>query len=240
MKMICFPHAGGFSNYYNFLRNASFPGVNEVILYEYPLRGVKAGKKNFTVFAEAVNYISEEIKTIVEDNDYVFFGHSYGAFIAYEVAANLQVLYGKSPYYMFISGQKPPLKVDPDHYKCCENEGMDFLKKLGGFPEYFKDYSDAMEYFKELCMSDIRILQTYNVDKEVPEERIVPQGSVLCGTHDLEVCFSDLIYWKKYFDKLDSIKLFEGNHFYMENKKEELIDFMCDCLNKKKKELIYV
>ena len=234
MKLICFPHAGGLSYYYTFLQKAGFEGVDEVVLYEYPLRASKAKLPHYKSFDEGADSIAEELQHgILQDGteDYMFFGHSFGAFVAYETAMLLMERYQNPPKLLMISGQKPPCKVDPAHYRCCEAEGVAFLKKLGGLPEHMWEHPEALRYFTNLCIADLRVLQTYDPGHEPPAHRL-PAGVVLYGKDDIEFASEDLVWWKDCFDSCYGIREFEGGHFYLNEKKDELIAYLRGCIRK--------
>lgn len=234
MKLICFPHAGGLSYYYTFFQKAGFEGVDEVLLYEYPQRAAKTGIPHFKTFAEGADSIAEELQhSILRDGaeDYIFFGHSFGAFVAYETAALLQKRYDNPPKLVMISGQKPPCKVDPEHYRQCENEGAAFLKKLGGLPDHMWEHPEVMQYFMNLCAVDLRVLQTYEPGHEPPVRKL-PAGVVLYGKDDVEFAAEDLVWWKDCFDRCFGIKEFEGGHFYLKDHKDELIAYLQGCIRK--------
>lgn len=232
MKMVCFSHAGGMSYYYAFLQNADLYGVDDVILYEYPLRATRSKEPHYKDFKTCVETISDELRNrIVGEEEYILFGHSFGAFVAYESAMVMKERYRHPPGLVIISGQKPPCVVDPEHYRLCEEEGVEFLKKLGGLPENLWDYPEALNYFTELCRADLRVLQTYAPSKEYPETRL-PNGLVMYGSDDVEFSPKDLVYWKGYFEKLHEIKEFNGNHFYLNPLKKEVLQYLNESLIK--------
>lgn len=232
MKMFCFCHAGGLAGYYSFLQKAKLAFVDEVVLFEYPGRGKKCQKENYRDFDECVADVCERIVASgVENKEFVLFGHSMGAFVAYETACRLQSQYGLYPYHVFVSGQKPPVRVVPGHYKNCENEAYDFLEKLGGVPDIILKHKEIADFFMDICKKDLRVLQSY-----VPHEASVNnrpiKGSVICGDADAEVAVEELNDWKDYFETEPDIYVVHGNHFYLNERKEELIRFMNRELNK--------
>ncbi len=58
MQLICFPHAGGFSLYYSFLKEAKLSHVNRVLLFDYHRR--PPGSADFGDYVEdAVHYVQQ-------------------------------------------------------------------------------------------------------------------------------------------------------------------------------------
>lgn len=228
MKLICFPHAGGISGYYAFLRRASLEGVDSIELMDYPGRRARSSEKGYRDFQDCVEGMCKRlVARELRDGNYVLFGHSMGAFMAYEVGCLLQSRYGLRPFHVFISGQKPPCKVIPEHYRECESEGLDFLKRLGGVPDLILQDEDIARYFMELCVRDLRLLQSYRPHEADPLNRPMT-GSVICGDDDFEVSLDELPYWKDYFTVEPEVRVVDGNHFYMQRQEQEneLISFM--------------
>lgn len=226
MKLICFPHAGGMSGYYAFLKRAPLAGIDSVDLVEYPGRGSRAAQEGYRDFQDCVERVSARLADEgLEDGCYVLFGHSMGAFVAYEVACLLQERYGLRPLHVFVSGQKPPCRVVPEHYAQCESDGIDFLKRLGGVPELILEDEGIARYFIGLCAKDLRILQTYSPRPPDPANRPLV-GSVICGDDDLEVSLDELEDWWGYFAVPPQVKVMHGNHFYLREREEELVAFM--------------
>lgn len=226
MKMICFPHAGGISNYYSFLKDDVLKGIDEVIVYEYPKRGLKLQEDEYVSFEAAVDRIADElIEKGYCDEAYVLFGHSMGAFIAYELGKCLRTRIGRTAELIIVSGQKPPCVVDPDHYRQCEQDGIEYLKKLGGVPDIIMQHPDVMKYFWKLCEQDFRLLQTYHPDKSNQDVKI-PKGVVICGENDVEVDAKELPLWSVHIENILEIYLCEGDHFYFSEEHNGLINFI--------------
>ena len=76
MQLICFPHAGGFSLYYSFLKEAKLSHVNRVLLFDYHRR--PPGSADFGDYVEdAVHYVQQH----ASDEPCLLFGHSMGSLV---------------------------------------------------------------------------------------------------------------------------------------------------------------
>lgn len=136
MKLICFPHAGGFAFYFNFLRQIKTLHKEDLYLYEYPGRGYQGKEPNAESLMAIAQTAAEHITDFVGDEPFCIFGHSMGAFVAYETEALLEAHYGKQAARLILSGQHPPVCFQPHHYGFgSEEELNEYLMKLGGFPE---------------------------------------------------------------------------------------------------------
>ena len=115
MKLICFPHAGGFAFYFNFLRQIKTLHKGDLYLYEYPGRGYQGKEPNAESLMAIAQTAAERITDFVGDEPFCIFGHSMGAFVAYETEALLEAHYGKQAARLILSGQHNPVCFQPHH-----------------------------------------------------------------------------------------------------------------------------
>lgn len=133
MKLICFPHAGGYACYYNFFDKLNFSVINAIYYYEYPGRGNKIGSVEETDFSQRIHNAVDYVRKLnVKAYDYALFGHSMGAFVAYEAGKTLQNIYNLPPAIVFLSGQVPPCTFDTEQKNIMDRFGgnVDFIKQL--------------------------------------------------------------------------------------------------------------
>ena len=97
MKLICFPHAGGFAFYFNFIKQIETLAKEDVFLYEYPGRGYQAKEPSARSLMAIAQTAAARIADFVGDEPFCIFGHSMGAFVAYETEVLLEADYGKPP-----------------------------------------------------------------------------------------------------------------------------------------------
>ena len=109
MKLICFPHAGGFAFYFNFLRQIKTLHKGDLYLYEYPGRGYQGKEPNAESLMAIAQTAAARIADFVGDEPFCIFGHSMGAFVAYETEVLLEADYGKQAARLILSGQHPPV-----------------------------------------------------------------------------------------------------------------------------------
>lgn len=113
MKMFVFPHSGGFGYQYNFFKKYSFKKINDVYTYDYP----RKYQSNNTVLVE--HSFEERVESALQwvlsqninSNEVVLFGHSLGAFVAYEVGLVLKNKYAIEPSCVIMSSQNPLLHI---------------------------------------------------------------------------------------------------------------------------------
>ena len=100
---------------------------------------------------------AERITDFVGDEPFCIFGHSMGAFVAYETEALLEAHYGKQAARLILSGQHPPVCFQPHHYGFGSDEELNgYLMKLGGFPEEVQTNLQMFRMLFTVCRDDIR------------------------------------------------------------------------------------
>lgn len=225
MKIICFPHAGGFSNYYRFMQK--LPSPTECILFEYPSRGKKARVPYPKDMQDMTRYVAEELNTILRnDESCVLFGHSMGAFVAYESA---RILKGRVKL-MIVSGQTAPDRFGGVQIDCDSRaDVLNYILSMGGSSSDLFRYPQAEEFFLPIVQNDLRLVSDYKAEPLSDDEK--PDSvAVLCGTDDTEVNKSDLSEWKQCAKNFCGVKYFDGGHFYMNTQTEAFLAHIIELL----------
>ena len=220
MKLICFPHAGGFSAYYSFIKNNTPDGIDEVFLFDYPSRNDLHGVSTFSEYIEsAVDFL---LSLGLERNDYIIFGHSMGAFVACEAALIMQNEYDLPPFGVIASGQNPPyLLKQLGGWVCPENEAA-FVRKLGGIPDYISGDDRAFRFFLEFIRADMKIMESYVPTVPDPDDRL-PLGMIVFGRDDIIIRQNCIYQWNRTFREISSVNVIQGNHFYFDTSGRELL-----------------
>lgn len=224
MKLICFPHAGGFAFYFNFIRQIETLAKEDVLLYEYPGRGYQAREPNAESLMAIAQTAAERIADFVGDESFCIFGHSMGAFVAYETEVLLEAQYGKQAARLILSGQHPPVRFQPHHYGFGSEEELNgYLMKLGGFPEEVQTNLQMFRMLFTVCRDDIRLLEQYRPTCRVVQAETV----VLCGDDDAEVGDTEeLVLWRESAPNLLEVKIFTGTHFYMREQEADFLHYI--------------
>ena len=221
MKLICFPHAGGFASYYNFIRAYPYSRISQVVLYEYTGRSTRFHEPAATTFDECISLATEEVKRLVDNKEpYALFGHSMGAFVAYEVACRMTD-FKRGPKIVFISGQKPLCDVRSEYYTDSPEVALPMIKKLGGMPDYIREHPELCMNFFSLTLSDFKLLSSYRPTVEHKGSK-PSVGVFFHGDNDCELKDHDLDRWNDSFEIFLGIHTFHGGHFYLKQYQTEV------------------
>lgn len=86
MKIILFPYSGGNKNSYKKIISFFDPKCKYLAI-ELRGRGDKRGKPFCVEFETVVKELNKEVEQFIQkDEDIIFYGHSLGAYLAWEVA----------------------------------------------------------------------------------------------------------------------------------------------------------
>ena len=108
VRLVCFPHAGGSASFY-FPGSAALADGCDVSALQYPGRQDRRHEPN----VDDIGVLADRIAPVLEplfDRPVVFFGHSMGAVLAFEVARRLEAR-GHEPALLFASGRRAPSTV---------------------------------------------------------------------------------------------------------------------------------
>jgi surfactin synthase thioesterase subunit len=238
MKLFCFPHAGGYSTYYHFIREASFKNIDEVILYDYPRYSFnkRAGDIQFKWYIDsAVDFLK---KSVSPDDEYIIFGHSMGAFIACETGLSMQNTYNIPPHGVIVSGQNPPYSERYEKGWCCPENPKEYVMKLGGVPDFLKNVPKLMDAMMRCIESDMMAITTYE-PSEVSDDKLLACGMLLRGKCDPLINPDYARYWNKTFKNIHSETVFPGDHFYFKDSADAVIELIDEFAGDIVKEFFY-
>jgi len=107
MKLFCFHHAGGGGLAFNAWGKALRPAI-DVIPVEV------ANRQRFTTLQQLVDEVNDQLRSTLEE-PHMFFGHSFGALLAYRLACARAAQGSAVPRAVFLSAYAPPHRPPPLH-----------------------------------------------------------------------------------------------------------------------------
>lgn len=220
LLLYCLPYAGGSAGIYRAWGDM-LPSWIELWAIELPGRGTR--------WAEAtvpdILTLSELISPILArhiDRPFAIFGHSMGGLIGYETTKNLIASAGKSPERLFISGCSPPHRRDDREItsNLADDEFISILRTLNGTPPEILEDAEIMELTLPILRADFLACDEYRTTDNL----LLPCSlSAYGGLADPKVHPGDLKEWKGYTTGQFSLKMFEGDHFFLRNSLPTLI-----------------
>lgn len=224
LRLFCFPYAGGGAGAYRawarFLSNDL-----EICLAQLPGREARLRERPLNSLSQIVEDLAPNIRPYL-DKPFVFFGHSMGASIGFELARHLKRVDAVEPKHLFISAWCAPQL--PDHqpviYNLPDNEFLAEVMRLNGTPREVLENEELMLLMLPLLRADFTVCQTY---------RYMPEASPLScpitalgGLQDQKVGREKLAGWSEQTSADFNLRMLPGGHFYLKTAQGELLQII--------------
>ena len=202
-RLICFPHAGGSASFYRPL-SAALP--QEVLVVQYPGRQ----ERHREPVVEDIGVLAERIAPLVPvDLPLVFFGHSMGAIVAFEVARRLDTAVQR----LVVSGRRAPSTRRPERVHQLDDNGVVAeLKALSGTDARVLGNEDLLRMVLPAIRGDYTAIETYAGE---PEARVACPITVLVGADDQKTTLDEARAWAGHTTGEFDLRVFPGGHFYL-------------------------
>ena len=220
LKMFCFPYAGGTSLVFRKWRSY-LPFTVQVIPVEPPGRGPRLQEPPFLGMPALIDDLSEAIGQLL-DKPFVFFGHSMGAVIAFELARTLRRRYDCGPQAIFVAGRRAPQipNGEPITYHLPKEEFIKELIELDGTPKEVIENEELMEMMIPMLRADFQLIQTYEYTVDAPLPcPITAYG----GLQDHHVSHDMLLPWKEMTISKFALHMLPGDHFFIRSSQNLLL-----------------
>jgi acyl transferase domain-containing protein len=159
------------------------------------------------------------------DKPFVFFGHSMGAVMAFEVARQLQYNGHSLPWHLFVSARVAPhLAHDgPSLIGLSRTELLQRICELGLVPTEVLHHEALVDLILPPLQADSALIEHYRWDQQEP--LTVPITAL--GAHDDSVArVSQIELWKQCTTASFTMRIFEGGHFYIQAHQDEVLAFI--------------
>ncbi|MCG8315624.1 MAG: alpha/beta fold hydrolase [Pseudomonadales bacterium] len=224
LRMFCFSYAGGNASAYRDWYQ-KLPSDVELCSVQLPGRGARFKEKAFTSLNELVDALIDAFQPFL-DVPFVFFGHSMGAQVAFELTRRLRDSSLSQPLSLFVSGRRAPnlpARRKPIH-DLPETEFREEIRRLNGTPAEAFDNPELMELVSPILRADCQVIETSEFQ---PSEPLGVPIVALGGAQDRNVTIDELEHWSRLTKGAFEMRLFSGDHFYIHSATDSLLK----CLN---------
>lgn len=214
-RLVCFPHAGGSAPFFR-----AWQGIAdsvEVHAVAYPGRTERFAESPIDDAVQMATGIAEALRPL-RDKPLALFGHSMGAYLAYETAHRLG-----EPDHLFVSGANAPHA--PDHRPRLLDDDDEVLvanlARLGGADTGLLDDPELRELFLPTIRADLRLVEGY-----APAHRTTLGCPVtaLLGTGDDRTDKAGARRWGELTSAAFRLREYPGGHFYLEQHRQRLLE----------------
>jgi len=231
LRLFCFPYGGAGASIYTKWQARLSNDTIDVCPIQYPGREERINEKSFSDIDALVLALCENLQNTL-DIPYIFFGHSMGALIAFELTRLLRMRKLPLPKCLIISAfpdpSSPIKKInelvkelhteDVSLDKITINKMMNIFQKNGLLPTNLK-FIDNMEINKILLpifMSDINIVKNYKYKEQLPLDIPI---KFFMGKQDPWIQYEDYLGWCTQTTKTCELYEFNSEHLFIQDEK---------------------
>jgi medium-chain acyl-[acyl-carrier-protein] hydrolase len=214
VRLFCLPYAGGGASVFRFLK-ADLAHVAGVYPIQLPGREGRWQQRPHTDLPDLIRALDDGLGPIL-DRPFALFGHSMGAFIAFEWARHLRRQHRPGPALLAVSGARAPQIPDPDPPVHGEPPGrlLAEMTRLDGIPREVLQHPEFVDLLLPILRADLAVCETYRYLDEPPLDcPIVVYG----GAQDEKVPSALLLPWRVQTTASFQVRLFPGKHFFFVN-----------------------
>ncbi|WP_051367633.1 thioesterase II family protein [Hamadaea tsunoensis] len=227
LRLFCVPHAGGGAAVYRMWGKDLGPDV-EVIAIRPPGRESRFTETPISDMDTMVTDLVAAVQPLL-DRPHAWFGHSMGAFIAFEACRRLRETGVAEPMALLVSGKEAPHRpthVPPVHAASAA-ELRRRLRLLGGTPAELLDDEAVLVRALPLLRADFALTEQYEHRLGPPMDLPI---TVFGGTHDPMVAAGELEHWARYTTEAFGVRLMSGGHFFLHDHPEQMLALVYDAL----------
>jgi surfactin synthase thioesterase subunit len=227
-RLVCFPHAGGWSS--NYRRWPSLlPPTVEILAVDYPGRGNRLQDTPAESVFEVATCVAAELRRL-PPMPTMFFGHSLGGAVAFQTAHELAATAHTLPLHLAVSARPaphlPPL-LPPIHHL----PDADFLRAIGqryqAVPAELLDHPDVLALLVPALRADVTALERF---QGLPASPLPCPITALGGSDDATAPREQLLCWRELTTQSFRLRMFSGGHFYLDRQLPELLGLIAELL----------
>ena len=217
----CFHCLGGAaSNFYPWL--PLVPTGVQVYALQLPGREGRSDESFIDKFSHVITDCFNDLPQTVMSHPFVFYGHSMGALIAYEMLLKLEAQpFTFEKHSLVVTGCKAPCRIaKPDYRQYSDEDLIDLLRSYGGTPAAILSDLPLLKSFLPRVRADMSILNSYyRQSMDLLRCPIYAAG----GAHDSYVALSDAENWITYTQQGSHFIAYPGGHFFVNQRRSEIL-----------------
>lgn len=210
-RLFCFPYAGGSAQVFRPYAEA-LPTEIELHALELPGRGRRFREQPFSSLSALIETLISQFLDYTE-KPFIFWGHSLGGLIAFELACSLQALYQLSPERLYLSASRAPHlnSTEPPKHLMTDPELIEELARFQGTPQAILDNAEIMALLLPTLRADFSMIETY----QYRGQRLACPIRTISSLED-EVTFAeDVKAWEQQSLASTEHHTVAGDHFFL-------------------------
>ena len=227
LRLFAFPHAGGSHNSFGDWPSG-LPDDVEIISYSLPGRGRQQDRPPYRQWQSMVDDLADLVARHDDGTPFAFFGHSFGALVAYDVCRQLVWESRRTPEVLFLSAHRAPhLRPAQDRHSLTEDRLLDVVRDWGLLPSELLEDTELLQLVMPPLRADLRLDEDYLCQTgDQAGRRLAVPCVVYGGADDRTVSQEELQAWREHFDDGTAfgVEIFPGAHFYPVSSRSALLD----------------
>ena len=193
---------------------ADVSGDVEVWAIGLPGRESRVREPPFTdmapLIADVIGFITSRLTS-----PYMFFGHSMGALISFEVARAMRAAAGDGPAHIVVSAHRAPHL--PYRHRRIHDRGDEEivarLKRLGGAAEAALSDRELRNLVLPTIRADLAMCERYVYEDGDP---LMCSLTAFAGSDDAEVSREEIAAWRSHTRGAFALRVLPGGHFFLD------------------------
>ena len=219
LRLFGFPHGGGGPQAFREW-SRQLPDHIELYALSLPGRGSRLQEPLVTTMDDLIPELLQALPDLF-DKPFVFFGHSMGAIVAFELTRQLQHQGFPLPLRLFVSAHKAPHMAHDDApmHLLSDEELVTLLRHLGLVPGEALESPDLVDLILPPLKADYQLSETYRWSAD---SRLTVPISAMGGRDDTLATEDDLQDWAECTTSFD-LHVFNGDHFYTQSCQDQVL-----------------
>ncbi|MEC7583335.1 MAG: thioesterase domain-containing protein [Planctomycetota bacterium] len=222
LRLFCLPYAGGGSVEFHGWRR-QMPQAIDICPVLLPGRERRLREPAIPHIEPLVETLAQALEPAIQQGPFALFGHSMGAWIAFELARQLRRNGQNMPVHLFASARRAPHLPGQGQAwsKLPDDQFLNAIQdRYGSIPQPLFDDPKLLALFLPALRADFTLVDSYQHREEPP--LAVPIDAYR-GEADAFVSPPECLAWQQHSTGAFSLETFPGEHFFLRDSRELLV-----------------
>ena len=232
IRLFCFPYGGGSANVFRGWDKKISDDI-EVVALKLPGRGSRIKEQSIVDWTALLDNLEASFLNYT-DKPFVFFGHSLGACIAFDLTKRLQTKNLPLPEYLFLSACHCPHipAFKSSVHNLPQTEFFEHVFQMNGTPAEILSDERLMASLEPALRADMLLAELWY---GTAAEKVSMPIIACCGLSDRIATPTDMECWEEYTTAEFSLYLFQGDHFFLHANQTSLLNLISTSIQSTKK-----